>query len=58
VIDSAKVADLPLLGCKSVHTGRGLERRPASRSKRPFDNCGMDNLRIDGGPLRKWAAAR
>jgi len=55
VIDSAKVADLPLLGrnpflLAAISTGVQYTATQASRSNRPFDNGGMDNMQINGGP--------
>ncbi|MBI4889036.1 MAG: TonB-dependent receptor [Acidobacteria bacterium] len=54
VIDSAKVSDLPLLGrnpfmLAAISTGVQYPQSQASRSNRPFDNGGMDNLQINGG---------
>jgi len=54
VIDSAKVSDLPLLGrnpfmLAAISNGVQYTPTQASRSNRPFDNGGMDNLQINGG---------
>lgn len=54
VIDSNKVSDLPLLGrnpfmLAAVTAGVQYVPTQASRSNRPFDNGGMDNMQINGG---------
>jgi hypothetical protein len=55
VIDSTKVKDLPLLGrnpflLAAISTGVQYVPTQASRSNRPFDNGGMDNMQINGAP--------
>jgi len=54
VISKEQVADLPLLGRNPFMLAQlapGVQYTPAlaSRSNRPFDNGGMDNLSIGGG---------
>lgn len=54
VIERAQVEDLPLLGRNPFMLAQlspGVQYTPAtaSRSNRPFDNGGMDNLSISGG---------
>ncbi|HXG32974.1 MAG TPA: carboxypeptidase-like regulatory domain-containing protein, partial [Bryobacteraceae bacterium] len=54
VIDSSKVAALPLLGRNPfmlAAVSAGVQYTPslASRSNRPFDNGGMDSFSINGG---------
>jgi hypothetical protein len=54
VIDSGKVRDLPLLGrnpflLAAISAGVQYTPTRGSRSNRPFDNGGMDNLMINGG---------
>lgn len=54
VISREQVADLPLLGRNPFMltlTAPGVQYTPAlaSRSNRPFDNGGMDNISISGG---------